>query len=135
MSLEGGCYCGRLRYASQGKPLLKGQCHCRVCQRFSGGAANLFMMMPAAGFRWTKGAPKAFAHPGLDKPVTREFCAHCGTHLINRPPGLDAVILKVGTLDDPTLFGAPRIAMFVAQKAAFHHVPHDLLTFEGMPGE
>ena len=93
------------------------------------------MMMPAAGFRWTKGAPKAFAHPGLDKPVTREFCAHCGTHLINRPPGLDAVILKVGTLDDPTLFGAPRIAMFVAQKAAFHHVPHDLLTFEGMPGE
>ena len=26
MKLEGGCYCGALRYAAEGKPMFKAQC-------------------------------------------------------------------------------------------------------------
>lgn len=133
MTLEGGCYCGALRYVAEGEPLLKAQCHCRACQHVSGGAPNLFMLMPIAGFRWSEGASKSFARDDLDNPVTREFCSRCGTHLVNRRPGLEAVILKVGTLDDPNLFGAPRMAIFTAEKAAFHHIPEDLPAFDGMP--
>lgn len=134
MRLEGGCYCGRLRYLAEGKPLLKGQCHCRACQHLSGGAPNLFMMMPASGFSWTKGVPQGFTRADLDHPVTREFCATCGTHVVNRPPGIEGVVLKIGTLDDPGLFRGPRLAMFVAEKQAFHHIPDDLPAFDGRPG-
>jgi hypothetical protein len=105
MKLEGGCYCGKVRYLAEGEPTLKAQCHCRECQYISGGAPNMFVLMPPGGFKYTKGTPKTFTRSDLEKPVTREFCAECGTHLVTRRPGLPAVILKVGTLDDPSLFG------------------------------
>jgi hypothetical protein len=63
MRLEGGCYCGAVRYQAEGEPVLRAQCHCRACQHISGGAPQLFMLMPAEGFRYTKGAPKSFTRP------------------------------------------------------------------------
>jgi hypothetical protein len=133
LKLEGGCYCGELRYQAEGKPMLKAQCHCRECQYISGGAPNTFIVMPPDGFAYTKGAPKQFARSDLESPVTREFCAECGTHLTTRRPDLAAVILKVGTLDDPGLFGGPRMAIFTIDKQAFHHIPEGLPSFERMP--
>src|SRR5947207_13608161 len=91
MKLEGGCYCGALRYVAEGEPTLKAQCHCRECQYISGGAPNMFLLMPPEGFRYTKGAPKQFKRSDLDNAVTREFCAECGTHILTRRPGLNAV--------------------------------------------
>jgi hypothetical protein len=44
MTFEGGCYCGQVRYAAEGKPRLKAQCHCRECQYISGGAPNMFTL-------------------------------------------------------------------------------------------
>ena len=32
MVIEGGCYCGALRYRAEGEPVFAGQCHCRECQ-------------------------------------------------------------------------------------------------------
>jgi hypothetical protein len=133
LKLEGGCYCGALRYVAEGTPLLKGQCHCRECQYISGGAPHMFMLMPSDGFRYVKGQPRRFTRSDLERPVTREFCAECGTHLITRRPGIPAVILKVGTLDDPSLFGAPQMAIFTVDKQAFHQIPEGLPTFERMP--
>src|SRR6201986_1923979 len=104
MKLEGGCYCGAVRYQAEGKPMLKAQCHCRECQYISGGSPNMFVLMPPDGFSYTKGAPKKFPRSDLEGAVTREFCAECGTHIITRPPHVPGVVLKVGTLDDPTLF-------------------------------
>lgn len=37
--------------------------------------ANLFLLMPPDGFRYTKGTPKTFSRNDLENPVTREFCA------------------------------------------------------------
>ena len=65
--------------------------------------------------------------------MTREFYAECGTHLTTRRPGLPTVILKVGTLDDPALFGTPQMAIFTIDKQAFHQIPEGLPSFERLP--
>ena len=133
MRFEGGCYCGAVRYVADGAPMLKAQCHCRECQYISGGAPNMFLLMPPDGFAYMKGAPKYFRRSDLEHPVTREFCAECGTHLTTRRTDVPAVILKVGTLDDPGLFEAPQMAIFTVDKQPFHHIPDGMRAFERMP--
>jgi hypothetical protein len=134
MKLEGGCYCGQVRYKAEGDPMMKGQCHCRECQFISGGAPNMFIGMPIAGFSYTKGTPKTFTRTDLDRPVTREFCGNCGTPLTSRPPGFPAVIVKVGTLDDPKMFDGPAMAIYTIDKQSFHHIPSGIPAFERLPG-
>ncbi|RDS80068.1 GFA family protein [Dyella psychrodurans] len=133
LKLEGGCYCGAVRYVAEGKPLMKGQCHCRECQYISGGAPQIFMLTPADGFRYVKGTPKRFTRSDLEHPVTREFCAECGTHMVTLRDDMPAVILKIGTLDDPSRFGTPKMAIFTVDKQAFHHIPEGMPSFERMP--
>jgi len=93
----------------------------------------MFMLMPPDGFSYTKGTPKQFARNDLERPVTREFCGECGTHLATRRPGLAAVILKIGTLDDPSLFGGPQMAIYTVDKQPFHHIAEGLPSFERLP--
>src|SRR5260221_8240984 len=133
MKLEGGCYCGAGRYEAEGEPMLQAQCHCRECQFITGGSPNMFVVMPLDGFKYTKGSPKQFARSDLEKPVTREFCAECGTHVVTRPQGFPVVIVKVGTLDDPGQYGGPDVAIFMMDKQSFHQVPDGVKTFERFP--
>jgi len=133
MRLEGGCYCGEVRYAAEGEPMMKAQCHCRECQYISGGAPNMFVALPADGFGYTKGAPKQFTRSDLERAVTREFCPTCGTHLVTRVPGLPMAVVKVGTFDDPSLFGQPQMAIYTIDKQAFHQIPEGIPAFERLP--
>jgi Glutathione-dependent formaldehyde-activating enzyme len=82
MTLQGGRYCGKVRYAAAGKPMLRAQPHCRPCQYFSGGAANMFLLTPVDGFRYTKGEPRRV---DLERAVTREFCG--APHSSSAPGG------------------------------------------------
>ena len=87
-----------------------------------------------SGFTYTRGAGKPFRRKDLANPVTREFCAECGTHLLTRAPGLRGVVLiKVGTLDDPSVFGGPQLAIYTSEKQSFHHVPPGIPAFERFP--
>ena len=133
MTIEGGCYCGAVRYRAEGDPAFKGQCHCRECQYISGGHPNAVMAMPESGFSYTKGKPKGFRRSDLENPVTREFCPTCGTHILTRAKGFDGVILKVGTFDDPKLFGGPDMALFTIDKQPFHSIPEGIPAFERFP--
>ena len=134
MEVTGGCYCGAVRYASKGEPVLRAQCHCRECQYITGGSVNVFMAMPNDGFRFTQGAPKGFSRTDIENPVTREFCAECGTHLLTRSPRFPtAVIVKVGTLDNPADFGGPDVAINTCDQQRFHQVPEGVPAFERRP--
>ncbi len=134
MAMEGGCYCGAVRFRAEGDPMFQGQCHCRECQYISGGQPNLVIAVPEAGFTFTKGEPKGFTRSDLDAPVTREFCAECGTHLLSKTPSLPgARLIKVGVLDDPSVFRS-QMAIFLVDKQPFHHVPDGIGAFERGPG-
>lgn len=102
--------------------MIKAQCHCRECQYITGGAPNMFMVMPLDGFKYVKGTPKSFTRSDLEKPVTREFCPDCGTHLVTRPQR-PVVVVKVGSLDDPRQYGGPQAAIYTIDKQPFHRFP------------
>src|SRR6202048_2410428 len=86
--------------------------------------------------RWLqiyKGQPEEIRPQRSGRPVTREFCAECGTHMVTRPQVVPAVVLKVGTLDDPTLFEGPKMAIYTVDKQPFHMIPEGLPAFERLP--
>jgi hypothetical protein len=132
MKFEGGCYCGKVRYVADGEPMMKAQCHCRECQYIAGGAPNMFMIMKPDEFKYIKGTPKQFTRSDLEKPVTREFCPDCGTHMVTRPQR-PVVVVKVGTLDEPKLFGGPQMAIYTIDRQPFHQIPDGIPTFERLP--
>ena len=134
MKIDGGCYCGQIRYTFEGDIAAQMQCHCRECQYITGGNPNVFVMVPEATFSYVKGEPSGFSRPDLDNPVTRFFCPNCGTAIGTKAPGAPgAMVLKVGTLDDPTIF-TPTVAIFTRDSQSFHHIPGDVPSFEGLPG-
>lgn len=134
MDFTGRCYCGDVKYKASGDPAIKVQCHCRECQYVSGGNANVTIGMPEDGFAYTAGKPSTFQRADLPNGVVREFCGNCGTQVLSRAPGLEGVMLiKVGTMDDPSLF-TPDLAIFTADKQAFHHINSDMPDYAGFPG-
>ena len=127
MQIEGGCYCGNVRYAVEGDPMMKIQCHCRECQYITGGNPNAIIVVPEEGFRFTNGTPTKFSRNDLERPVTRFFCSTCGTAIGTRSPARpESFIIKIGTLDDPSGF-QPQMAIFTIDQQPYHHVP------EGIP--
>ncbi len=135
MAMTGRCYCGEVRYEVDGAKLFSAQCHCRECQYFSGGGPNYVFGAPAAGFRYTRGEPKAFTRSDLDRPATREFCGTCGTHIRTLAPHRpELALLKTGTLDDPSLFGTAQMAIYLCDRQAFHSVPEGIAAFDKVPG-
>ncbi|MFN4016366.1 MAG: GFA family protein [Reyranella sp.] len=134
MAITGGCYCGEIRYQSDNEPQASIQCHCRECQYITGGHPNAIVILPLAGFSFTKGEPKAFSRSDLARPVTRYFCPTCGTGIGTRSPARpESMIIKVGTLDDPSTFKA-QAAIFTIDKQPFHVLPEGVPSFERRPG-
>lgn len=133
MKFEGGCYCGAVRYQVDSEPVLVAQCHCRECQYITGGNPNAFIGVPLKGFSYTKGAPATFSRPDLERPVTREFCPTCGTAIGTRPNGDRLMIVKVGTMDDPTQYH-PTMAIYTVDAQPFHVIPDHLKQFDRLPG-
>ena len=134
LTFTGGCYCGDVRYQCEGPPLMKGQCYCLTCQMISGGAGNLFMAVDAQGFQFTKGTPRAFNKQDRLGSPTRHFCQFCGVHLTARSelaPG--AVLIKIGTLDDPSVFQGPQLVTWTSEMQKFHLLPPGVPAYPEMP--
>lgn len=135
MIIEGGCYCGAVRYRADAEPQLRAQCHCRECQYISGGGPNPVMGLPESAFHYVKGTPKVFRRSDLPAPVTREFCGDCGTPLTSRSPAIPGMVLvKAGSLDQTAQFGKPDFAVFTIDKPSWHVVMDGVPAFERMPG-
>lgn len=101
---EGGCLCAALRYQALGEPIRVTICHCRFCQRATGGAYMVEPIFRCDDVRVTKGASTVYALPsaGSGKIVRVNFCNVCGTKIyltFERFPGFLGVY--AGTFDDP----------------------------------
>jgi len=135
MELTGGCYCRKLRYRIDKEPRMKAMCLCRECQHVAGGGPNVIMSVPEEGFTYTQGEPRSFARSDLAEPASREFCGECGTHILTRSPRAPGfALVKVGSLDDPSAFGMPAIAVHAGEKQAYHCIPEGVRVFEAMIG-
>ncbi|KAK0233790.1 Mss4-like protein [Armillaria fumosa] len=77
---NGGCYCGKLRYAVKGLPLLSAYCHCTLCQRFNAAAFISTIHFSSGAFSWTRfEEDKVHTFEVTDKPWKRRYrCANCG---------------------------------------------------------
>ncbi len=96
-AMSGGCQCRRIRYTAQVDPEIVYLCHCRLCQRATGGVSVAYAGIAVADLRWET-APDWFASSPI---AQRPFCSHCGTPLGFHHNGGDFVDITVGTLDDP----------------------------------
>ena len=100
-TLTGGCQCGRIRYAIEVENFDAYLCHCRTCQRASGGIAIAFVGMPADNLTWTAGLPDYYQSSPFAR---RGFCAACGTPLSFEYLDKADADITVGSLDDPSPF-------------------------------
>jgi len=122
-TITGGCLCGEVRYAAPIEPQFQSQCYCRECQYISGGHPNVIIGLSAKGLCYTKGEPTVFERPGMNLPASREFCGRCGTHILSRVPSFpDFVMVKVGTLDEPSMYKGPRSNAQLADAQTFHYI-------------
>lgn len=92
----GGCQCGHVRYRVTGGFGKLVICHCRMCQRATGGA--FAPLVGAEGVEWEGETPSRFASSDV---ADRGFCAACGTPLFYDGKSGQGLHLMAGTLDDP----------------------------------
>jgi hypothetical protein len=112
--VTGGCQCGEVRYALYVPPENAHACHCRMCQRATGGLFAVLAGASKDNFAWTSGDPAIFESSNL---ATRAFCRDCGTPLsfaYNMPEA--RFYITIGSLDDPT---RPRLGGSTALRAVF----------------
>jgi hypothetical protein len=96
--MTGGCQCGQVRYELLTKPDHASICHCRMCQKASGGPLMAFARLRKDKLRWTRGQPASFRSSSL---VERGFCSACGTPLTYNMLDGPNISVSIGSLDDP----------------------------------
>ncbi|MEK9671667.1 MAG: GFA family protein [Rhodospirillaceae bacterium] len=136
-TVTGGCQCGGVQYEMDVVlPHKLHICHCKDCQRQSGGGFSITYIIDENAFRVTKGVLKSFtmkAQSGRDKAGA--FCPNCGNRIYNYVawrPG--TVSIKPGTLDD-TSFIDPKRHVWTASKQSWVTLPSDAEAYDhGPPG-
>ncbi len=99
-SMSGGCQCGRIRYTARIENFDAYLCHCRMCQRATGGVSIAFKNVKKAAVDWAH-EPDWYASSAIAR---RPFCATCGTPLGFEYPDSENCDLTVGSFDDPARF-------------------------------
>jgi len=96
----GGCQCGAIRYEITEAPQLVYTCHCVDCQRLTGSAFSMGVVVSENGFRLMGVEPRRLQRTADSGRInTRLVCPQCGSWICGMPrDGLHRV--RAGTLDD-----------------------------------
>lgn len=133
-SILGGCACGAIRYKATAGPILILHCHCRDCQRASGGPFSAFVLVPTEAFTLLQGSLRFYASPSEAGGQThRGFCLECGSPvqvMTDSQPGI--VAIRPASLDDPSCF-TPQMDVWTSDAHPWDYMNPALPKFEKYP--
>jgi hypothetical protein len=94
----GSCQCGQIKMRITQPPMVAMACHCRSCQRLTGGAYSLTLLTALDGFEVTEGEPVI---GGMHRAeLQHNFCPHCHNWWFTRPQGAPFVNVRPAILAD-----------------------------------
>ena len=103
-NISGGCVCGAIRYEVSAEPIVMFNCHCRDCQKTTGGPYTPVFYVPAKAFKITKGSPKYYKTTSeMGGHNERGFCPECGSRLFGGRSETGQGI-TAASLDDPSIY-------------------------------
>ena len=132
-SRSGTCQCGAISYAYSGDPLFTYACHCTNCQKRTGSAFSLGMMVLLDGFNVEGELTEWTRVSDTGQTNTRYSCADCGNIIYgvgDATPGMAK--LQPGTLHDTTDV-EPEIHLWTRSKQTWIEIPEDAPSFETQP--
>ena len=131
MNLEGKCACGTIRYTITANPLIAHACHCRDCQRLTGGPFVINVWIEKKFVETGPVVPKSFQlSGGSGKHNDVYFCEKCGTTLWSRydiVPG-ECLFVRAGTLDNPDVV-KPDVHIYTRSKLPWFDLPKGVRAF------
>lgn len=129
--LTGGCACGAVRYRFASAPMFVNCCHCRNCQRQTGGAFAINALIETDRVALLSGDPRPIAVPTESGRPHRIFrCAACQTAVWSEYGGVAKLrFVRVTTLDDPTAL-KPDAHIYVRSKLPWVTLPAGVPAFD-----
>lgn len=125
--MEGGCACGAVRYRLASEPMFVHCCHCLNCQRQTGSAFVINMLIETDRVELLAGAPHTVDAPRDDGSAQRIYrCPSCQVAVYSEYGWPEVTFVRAGTLDDPGAV-APGIHIFTRSKLPWVRLP------EGVP--
>jgi hypothetical protein len=117
--VEGGCFCGRIRYRVNDEPVARTLCHCRSCRRASGGVNVAWAVFENTAYEHLSGELSWYSSsPG----ICWGFCGTCGSLVLywrdSRPDHTD---ITTASLDDPDAL-APTVEIWTEAKIAWERL-------------
>ena len=124
--MEGGCFCGTVKYSISGSPFAAEYCHCRMCQKSAGSVVVNWMDFHTEQLKWTVGTPLEYKS---SESARRGFCAQCGSTLSFRDTRHPEYIsLTIASLDDPNLV-KPTYHIYTESKVKWLTIDDDCKRF------
>ena len=127
---EGGCACGAVRYRLGSEPLFVHCCHCLNCQRQTGSAFVVNLLIEADRVELLSGDPQPVDAPRDDGSTQRIYrCPDCQVAVFSEYRRPEVRFVRGGTLDDPRGI-EPDVHIYTKSKVAWVALPEDVPTFE-----
>ncbi len=119
MKLQGGCFCGAVRYRITKALRAARACHCSRCRKAFSGAGSAYAEVEPGSFIWTAGEATLSEYSSQAGWGLR-FCGTCGTTLCGVHQG-EVHGVTLGSVDgDPGVDIEYHI--FVDSKAPWDHI-------------
>jgi len=132
-TFSGSCQCGAVRYECAVEAVFTGNCHCRDCQKATGGAYVPVLAVPADALKITGDVKYYDSRADSGHMFSRGFCPNCGARLFGKSSGMPAIIaITAGSLDDPSRF-KPAIDFYTSSAQPWDHMNPQLPKFPKQP--
>lgn len=132
-SLTGACACHEIQYKCIEEPVFSWKCHCRDCQRASGGMSCPVMYVPKTAVTITGQAKFYDVKAESGNVVSRGFCSDCGSPIfIEAELVPDLIGLWAASLDDPNQF-SPQVEVWTNSANAWTCLDAELEKFDHAP--